>query len=134
MKYYLAFLFVVFTSLVSGQNSTNNYFVSDISNINEIKITSSELNKIAGEYGQTTVFYQLKVQKVSDHYLLLAKDISQKWIYAFELKNIGSELYIDVDKHINACESEMLSLSIFIIKEGEIDGCVKSDHHVLGRN
>ena len=134
MKYFLALLFVVFVTKVSGQTATDNYFVSDISQIDEINITASMLNTLAKEYGQTTNFTQLKVQKVSDHYVLLAKDDAQKWIYAFELKSIDSKLYIDVNKHINACESETLSIGIFTLNDDGIVGCMKYDHHVLGRN
>lgn len=134
MKYFLALLFVVFVTIVSGQTATDNYFVSDISQIDEINITASGLNILAKEYGQTTNFTDLKIQKVSDHYVLLAKDVAQKWIYAFELKSIDSKLYIDVNKHINACESETLSLGIFTISDDGIVGCMKYDHHVLGRN
>ena len=134
MKYYLSLLFVAMVTIVYGQNATEKYFVADLININEIIINSAELNTLAKEYGQSTNFSELLVKKVSDHYVLLAKDLAQKWIYAFELKIIGSKLYIDINKHINACESETLSLNIFIIKEGEIEGCVKFNHHVLGRN
>jgi hypothetical protein len=134
MKYYMALIFIVFVTLVSGQNKTDNYFVTEISSIDEINMTASSLNMLATEYGLITNFSELKVQKVSDHYVLLAKEPAQKWIYAFELKKIDTKLYIDIDKHINACESKMLSLEIFTIKDDEIVGCVKFDHHILGRN
>jgi len=134
MKYYLGLIFVVFVTVVSGQNTTNNYLVSDISRIDDIKITTSELNTLAREYGQTANFTELSVQKVSDHYVLLAKDLDQKLIYAIELNTVNSKLYIDLYKHINACESDNLSLSIFNILDGQIIGCIKANHRVLGRN
>ena len=134
MKYIL-FLFVFTISfIVNAQNSSDAYYVSDISNLSEIQITASGLNALAKEYGFTADFSEFKVQKAEDHYVLLAKDLAQKWIYAFELKNISSKLYIDIDKHINACESEKLSIDVFTISEGEISGCIQSELHVLGRN
>lgn len=134
MKYNLALLFVLFITIVKAQNTPSDYLVSDITQNNLIEISIAELNNIAKEYGQTSNFTDLKVQKVSDHYVLLAKDLAQKWIYAFELKKIDSKLFIDLLKHVNACESEILSINIFTIKQNEIDGCLKLDHHVLGRN
>lgn len=134
MKYYLAILVILFFTKVSAQSSTSDYFVSDISEINNIKISTAELNNLAKEYGQTANFTELKVQQVSDHYVLLAKDIAQNWIYAFELKSNGTKLFIDIEKHINACESENLSMIIFKIVDGQIDGCKKANHRVLGRN
>ena len=134
MKYYLALFIIGFVTIVNGQNTSANYFVSDISQIDQIKITKSALNTLAKEYGQTTDFVELKVQKVSDHYVLLAKDLAQKWIYAFELKSITTKLYIDTGKHINACKSENLSISIFTIVDGKIDGCINVNHQVFGRD
>jgi hypothetical protein len=92
------------------------------------------LNTLAKEYGMVANFTDMKVQKIGNHYVLLVNDQAQKWIYAFELKNNSSKLYINIDKHINACESDLLSISIFKITDDEIDGCVKFNHHVLGRN
>ena len=134
MKYYLVILSFIFVSIVSGQNSVNNYLVSDINRIDEIQITLPVLNTLAKEYGQTAKFSQLLVQKVGDHYVLLAKDLAQKWIYEFELYNVDSKLYIDLNKHIFACESDNLSLSIFNIVDGQINGCIKVNQTVLGRN
>ena len=134
MKYNLALLFIVFFIKISAQNTTPDYFVSDISQTDKIGISTTDLNKLAKEYGETTNFTELKVQKVSDHFILLAKDIAQKWIYAFELKSIDTKLFINMEKHINACQSDNLSISIFNIVDGQIDGCIKVNHRVLGRN
>ena len=134
MKHYFSLLFVVFASIALAQNTAPNYFVSNISTINEIKITTTQLNALAREYGYAANFSGLLVQKVGNHHVLLAKDLTQKWIYAFELSTINSKLYIDANKHISACISETLSLSIFSIKDNEIVGCVKAEHRILGRN
>jgi hypothetical protein len=133
MKYYLALVALFLFFGVRAQNAVSDYFVTDISQNNEIKISTADLNKLTKECGQTTNITELKVQKVGDHYVLLAKDIAQKLILAFELKSDGTKLYVDINKVINACESQTISLSIFTIIDGQISGCIKVNHRVLGR-
>jgi hypothetical protein len=134
MRYFLAFIFGIAVTVASGQNTVNNYVVSDISSIQQVEISLDQMNSLAREYGHTADFSELKVEMLADRYILLAKDNAKKWVYAFELKVNGSELLIDIDQHINACESEKLSLDIFTVSNGDIVGCVKSEHHILGRN
>jgi hypothetical protein len=134
MKYFKALLFVFCVTFVHAQSTPQKYYVSPANQVNELNITTADLNILAKEYAVATDFSDLLVQQVGDHYVLLAKDIAQKWIFAFELVNIDSKLYIDIDKHVNACKSETLSMGVFTVKEGEIEGCVKFDLHVLGRN
>jgi hypothetical protein len=134
MKYLFALGIILMVSTISAQNAITDYLVSDINQTGKIAISAETLNILAKEYGQTTNFTELSVQKVSEHYVLLAKEMNKKWIYAFELKNNDSKLYIDTEKHINACESQTMSILIFHITDGEIDGCKKFNHHILGRN
>ena len=133
MKYLITLMVILLFTRVNSQNAVSDYFVCDISQNSTLSITATDLNKLAKEYIQNSNITEFKVQKVADHYVLLAKDIAQKLILVFELKSEGTKLYIDIDKKINACESQTLSVSIFKVVDGKIDGCFKGDLKTFSR-
>jgi hypothetical protein len=133
MKYFLALMVILLFTKVSAQDVVDEYFVSDISQTNTVKISTDDLNKLLKECGFTSNITELKVQKMDEQYYLLAKDIAQKWILAFDLKSVGTKLFIDKYKRINACESNNLSISIFRMVDGQIDGCFNVNHHTFSK-
>ena len=119
-------LFLFATSTVFSQQ----YYVANTSNTSDIKVSNDEINEYLMQYKNVADIQEMIVLQDINAYFLLAKDKLHNWVYCFYLKDDNGQLYINMKKDINACESDEMCLEIFNIDNGSIRGCFGCNHKI----
>lgn len=112
--------------------------VAHIDNMDKIEISKSDVENYIMKFGpmQTIEIMELDISDHNNEYFLLAKckiNNKENWVYIVQLKSKKNKLVIKKGKYLNACESDIISIDNFTIVNGEIKGCVKCNHKVMGK-
>lgn len=122
--------FMIFTHSIFSQN----LLVSSTSATSKIEITIEQVNKYLNSF-ETIKNIQISEMLVSEYntkHYLLSKD-EKGWIFILPLVAKKGKLFIEKSKVLNACQSELLSIEVFKIENGEISGCEKFNHRISSK-
>lgn len=129
-------LFVLVSNLHGYSQSKT---VAHLDNINNIEISKSDIKNYLKKFEPMETFEitEMKISNQNNEYFLLVKcklNKKENWIYIVQLKSKTKKLVIKKGMQLNACETDITSIDSFNINNGEIKGCVKYNHKVMGNN
>lgn len=128
-------LFVLVSNLHGYSQSKT---VAHLDNINNIEISKSDMKNYLKKFEPMETFEitEMKISNQNSEYFLLVKcklNKKENWIYIVQLKSKTKKLFIKKGMQLNACETDITSIDSFNINNGEIKGCVKCNHKVMGK-
>ncbi|MDT8346496.1 MAG: hypothetical protein RQ756_01740 [Flavobacteriaceae bacterium] len=127
-----AFLFIVVSLFFTNALFAQKHLVAEPEDPSTILISKEEINDYLDKFEMSEIItiHQMLIAEHKGQPYLLAQDRWQGWIYIMELKQKKNGLFLKKSRTLNACESEDLSIDVFNVSDGKIQGCREANHKI----